>query len=267
MSHDYLEMARYNQSLVLQETLEVLAASPSPESMHFSNATVCHRVLAICWLLQDADVEGFAHGLCKAGQARLALLERVARGDVSADPELLVASDNAGFSDALAAGDLDTARAIARLSARQHAQGLEYEEDFLFSRFLHLQVLEPRERETQARLLERWEQVVDSGDPDLRLGVCQALHAADAGRLPDAFQALVDARAHEFREYRKQLDFDPEVAATVGKVYIDGLALARLCELASLPVPEALELLPALARVPLGIRLPASGAWLSPPSA
>lgn len=263
MSHDYLDVARYNQSLVLQEALQALASSVAPRAaVHFSNAATCHRVLAICRLLQDADVEGFAHGLCKAGQARLALLEGVAQGAVSAGPESLIASDNAGFSDALAAGDLDTARAIARLSASRYAQGLEYEEDFLFSRFLHLHVLAPQDMEAQARLLERWEKVVDSGDPDLRLGVCQALHAADAGRLPDAFQALVDARGREFRQYRKQLDFDPEVAATVGAVYLDGLALARLAGLASLPVPEAMEWLPALARVPLGMRLPARGDWL-----
>ena len=262
MSHDSLEVARYNQSLVLQETLQALAASLVPDAVHFSNATVCHRVLAICRLLQDADTEGFAQGLCKAGQARLALLEHVAQGTVCAGPEFLIASDSAGFSDALAAGDLDTARAIARLSASRYAKGLEYEEDFLFSRFLHLQVLVPQDMEAQAQVLERWEKVVDSGDPDLRLGVCQSIHSADASRLPDAFQALVDARGREYREYRKQLDFDPEVAATVGAIYIDGLALVRLAELVSLPVPEAMEWLPALARVSLGMRLPARESWL-----
>ena len=209
MSHDYLDVARYNLSLVLREALQELAAPLVPNAVHFSNATACHRVLAICRLLQDADVEGFARGLCKAGQSRLALLERVAQGAVSAGPELLIASDNTGFSDAVTAGDLDTARAIARLSASRYTQGLEYEEDFLFSRFLHLQIMASR----------------------------------------------------------KQLDFDPEVAATVGTVYIDGLALVRLAELASLPVPGAMELLPALARVPLGMRLPAPEDWLSHSSA
>ncbi|RYZ43106.1 MAG: hypothetical protein EOO71_05085 [Myxococcaceae bacterium] len=261
MSHDYVEIARHNQSLLLAETLEALAHSQEPPAELFSNAAVCYRVLALCTLLQDADMEGFANLLCKAGQARLAFLERAAQGAQRYAPGFLIASDTCGFSDALASGDLDTARAIARLSPVRHAQDLEYEEDFLFSRFLHLWVLAPRDIAGLELALERWASVVEEGDPDMRLHVCRELMEKNPDRFSQAIQSLVTERRREYRAYRKQLDFDEEVAATTGKVYLDGLALLRLAELEGLGPLPAFEMLPELARIPLGTPLPGPQAW------
>ena len=262
MSHDYVEIARHNQSLILEETLEALAQSDDPPADLFSNAAMGYRVLALCTLLQEADTEGFADLLCKAGQARLAFLERASQGTQRYAPECLLSSDNCGLSDALAAGDLKTARAIARLSPTRHAQELEYEEDFLFSHFLHQWLLAPRDSAALELTLTRWATVVEEGDPDMRLLVCRELVAKDLERFSQALQALINERRREFRAYRRQLDFDEEVAATTGKIYLDGLALVRLAELEGLgPLPEY-EMLPALARIPLGTPLPGLGAWL-----
>ncbi|RKH08384.1 hypothetical protein D7X74_31715 [Corallococcus sp. CA047B] len=261
MSHDYVEIARHNQSLILAETLEALAQSHAPPAELFSNAAVCYRVLALCTLLQEADTEGFAGLLCKAGQARLAFLELASQGTRRYEPGFLLASDNCGFSDALASGDLDTARAIARLSPARHGQDLEYEEDFLFTRFLHLWVLAPRDTAGLELALERWASVVEEGDPDTRLSACRALMEKSPDRFSLALQALVTERKREYRAYRKQLDFDEEVAATTGKVYLDGLALLRLAELEGLGPLPAYELLPELARIPLGTPLPGPQAW------
>ncbi|MCY1043639.1 hypothetical protein OV208_20135 [Corallococcus sp. bb12-1] len=261
MSHDYVEIARHNQSLILAETLEALAQSQESPAGLFSNAAVCYRVLALCTLLQGADTEGFAGLLCKAGQARLAFLELASQGARRYEPEFLLASDNCGFSDALASGDLDTARAIARLSPTRHAQDLEYEEDYLFSRFLHLWVLAPRDTAGLELALERWASVVEEGDPDMRLHACRELMEKNPDRFSQALQTLVTERKREYRAYRKQLDFDEEVAATTGKVYLDGLALLRLAELEGLGPLPAYELLPELARIPLGTPLPRPQAW------
>ena len=110
--------------------------------------------------------------------------------------------------------------------------------------------------------LTRWATVVEEGDPDMRLPVCRELVAKDPGRLAQALQALINERKRELRAYRKQLDFDEEVAATTGKVYLDGLALLRLAELEGLGLMPDFEMLPALARIPLGTPLPGPGAWL-----
>ncbi|MCY1035241.1 hypothetical protein OV207_27590 [Corallococcus sp. BB11-1] len=261
MSHDYVENARHNQSLNLAETLEALAQAHEPSAELFSNAAVCYRVLALCTLLQDSDMEGFADLLCKSGQARLALLERTSQEEQGCEPGFLLASDNCGFSDALASGDLDAARAIARLSPTRHAQDLEYEEDFLFSRFLHLWMLAPRDIAGLELTLERWAIVVEQGDPDMRLHACRKLMEKDPDRFSQALQTLVAERRREYRAYRKQLDFDEEVAATTGRVYLDGLALLRLAELEGLGPLPAYELLPELARIPLGTPLPGPQAW------
>ncbi|MFE8605117.1 hypothetical protein [Archangium violaceum] len=260
MSHDYVDLARHNQTLVLGSVLQSLSQPGAARAEHFLTAAVCYRVLGVCVLLQDANVEGFAAHLAKAGQARLSLLEHASRAQLPRAPEDILASDNVGFSDALAAGDLKLARAIALLSPQLHATGLEYEEDFLFSRFLHLWTGEPRNEKDVRLLMERWEQIVDTG-ADLRLDVCQSLYTRNADRLADSIQALIEERKHELHAYRKQLDFDPEVAATTGKIYIDGLALLRLAEVEGIPSLPAYELLPTLARVPHSTPLPKEGSW------
>ncbi|WNG13781.1 hypothetical protein [Cystobacter fuscus] len=227
---------------------------------HASNVCVAYRVLGICALLQEADVEGFAGLLCRAGQARLQLLTLTTSGTQRVTPESLPGSDNVGFSDALASGDVATARAIARLSASHHLEGVEYEEDFLFSHFLHRMMLEPRDTEGLHRVLARWAQVLQGG-VDPRLDACLALLEKNAVGFHRAFETLIIERKQQFREYRRQLDFDPEVGATTGKIYMDGLALLRVAELEAVPPPPALEMVPLLARVPIGTPLPAADAW------
>ncbi|WP_164001870.1 immunity 49 family protein [Pyxidicoccus caerfyrddinensis] len=225
---------------------------------HVSNVCVAYWVLGICALLQKADVEAFAGLLCKAGQARLHLLALAET--LPLPPERLPGSDNIGFSDALAVGDLVTARSIARLSTRRHLEGVEYEEDFLFSQFLRQLLGYPRAPDALHRVLARWEEVLEGG-ADPRREACQSLLEKDADGFRAAFEALLRERKREFSEYGRRLDFDAEVGATTGKIYMDGLALLRVAELEALPPLPALEQVPPLARVPLGTPLPAADAW------
>ncbi|RYZ17726.1 MAG: hypothetical protein EOO70_01090, partial [Myxococcaceae bacterium] len=125
MNHDYVDVARYNMSLTLRSSLEGMVRQDEYEADHVSNICVAYRVLGICALLQKADVEAFAGQLCRSGQARLHLLSLAKTMPLPA--ERLPGSDNIGFSDALAAGDLVTARSIGRLSTHRHLEGVEYE--------------------------------------------------------------------------------------------------------------------------------------------
>ncbi|RYZ32318.1 MAG: hypothetical protein EOO72_15490 [Myxococcaceae bacterium] len=109
-------------------------------------------------------------------------------------------------------------------------------------------------------MLARWEDVLEGG-ADPRREACQALLEKDANGFQTAFEALLRERKREFSEYSRRLDFDAEVGATTGKLYVDGLALLRVAELEAMPPLTALEFVPLLARVPLGTPLPAADAW------
>lgn len=259
MSHDYVDVARHNMTLGLESSLEALSLPGEAVAEHFSVVSLCYRVLALCSLLHDADVEEFTTRLCKAGQARLAFLN-MATDNHSFDRKFLVASDSVGFSDALAAGDLETARAIARLSLDEYTNGLEYEEDFLFTRFLHLMAREPQDDDALARILKRWSRLAE-GDFDAKLETCHALWKREESQFETAFKAIIDERKQDFKEYRRQLDFEPQVGATTGQIYVDGLAILRLAELEGLSTRGAYAMIPALARVPLGASLPPQDSW------
>ncbi|MBU8895373.1 hypothetical protein DRW03_14870 [Corallococcus sp. H22C18031201] len=258
MSHDYVDVARYNMSLSLHASVEGMALQDESLAHHISNACVTHRVLGICALLLNADADTFAASLCKAGQARHHLLTLTQTRAIPT--ELRLGSDTVGFSDALAAGDLPTAREIALLSSRHHIEGMEYEEDFLFAHFLHQMMDTRRSEDALHRVLTHWEAVLEGGlDP--RREVCHALLLKDVSAFEAAFTSLLSERKREFTEYRRRPDFDAEVGATTGRIHVDGLALLRLAELEGLPPLPALEFVPALARVPRGTPLPPAQSW------
>ncbi|WIG92972.1 hypothetical protein [Myxococcus sp. SDU36] len=245
-------------SLTLRASLEGMARQDEHQADHVANICVAYRVLGICSLLQTANIDEFAELLCKAGQARHHLLTLARTWPLRA--ERLLGSDNVGFSDALTAGDMATARAIAGLSASRYQEGLEYEEDFLFSHFLHQMLGVPRNTDALHEVLARWEAVLEGGlDP--RREACLALLQKDADGFSAAFEALVIERKREFSEYRRRLDFDAEVGATTGQLYVDGLALLRVAEWEGLPPCPPFEFAPALARVPPNTPLPRAGAW------
>ncbi|HYV46038.1 MAG TPA: hypothetical protein VFA20_14310 [Myxococcaceae bacterium] len=250
MSHDYAQVARYNASLTLEECLPALGA-PSPATAdQLANLAIASRVLGICAILLDADQGSFATMLRQAGQARLALL-RVSRQPPGITPQPMT-SETIGFSDALAGGDLDLAREVARLSPFRHFPGEEYEEDFLFGRALHLIALRPMDRTLLPSLLDRFEALDPSGADAAKLAVCRALAERAAPAFEEAFVELCRERDLEAQAYRKRTDFDPEVHATTFKLYVDGLAVRALARGLGLPEPPLMPMVPSLARVDVG---------------
>ncbi|QSQ26647.1 immunity 49 family protein [Pyxidicoccus parkwayensis] len=260
MRHDPLELAEENFTYQLQRALARVARGEGTGDT-LASIAMAYRVLAICALLRNADSERFARLLCKSGQVRLHLLERVPLGLKVPAPVLAVSND-VGFCAALAGGDLVTATKIAAHSPRARFEGWEDEEDFLFFHFLQQLLRAPSEADPLLRLLDRWNQVVD-GDVTPFFSVCQALLGSDAYRFSTALGEMVEARKDNLRKYRKQLDFDPELHATEGKVYLNGLALIRLAESRGIPACERYELLP---RPALMARCPtlSEDAWRSP---
>ncbi|WP_434385336.1 Imm49 family immunity protein [Melittangium boletus] len=245
MMHDPLGLAEENYTYQLRGMLErAQAGDTSPEML--AGVAFSYRILGTCALLRRLDTEQFARLLRMSGLVRLQML-------VHASPEalgslrVLTVSHDVGFCAALAAGDLDTATRIAEHSRASYNDAWEHEEDFLFFRFLQQLLLVPDDLAVFRRMLERWLQVVE-GEPTVYFTVCRALMDADQNAFVMALEELVETRKDNLRKYRRQLDFDREIDATEGKVYINGLALVRLSQSRGFIVPERLELLPRYAR-------------------
>lgn len=261
MDLDPLEQARENFEYHLRQAQEAARRAEGATADELSTLCFSWRILALCALLQEADADTFAERLCKSAQARRALLDLGSR--LSVKPQLLCCTRDPGFSAALAAGDLRLATAIAARSPTRHFEGLEYEDDFLFFHFMHRTVLEPGDVDGRARLLERWKQV-EQGRPSAKFEVCVALNDKAPSAFADALEAFIDTRREKLQDYPRRLSFNPELNATEGKVFIEGLAVLRLAELQGLPTRSSYDYLPALARVAPGDRALPENAWLNP---
>ncbi len=244
MRHDPLELAQTNALFQLRRALATTTQGKETGAT-LASISVAYRVLALCALLREADSNRFGELLCKAGQARLHLLERATTG-LQVSPRAMAASNDVGFLASLAAGDLPTARRIAALSPNTPTPGWEDEEDFIFFHCLHRMVHPTSEEAGLRPILTRWRQL-EADSPSPFFQVCASLMENESSRFQAAFTQMLDARQTLMREYRKQLNFDRELYATEGKVYINGLALLRLAESRGLPGREHDVLIPRLA--------------------
>lgn len=157
------------------------------------------------------------------------------------------------FFDAVACGDTEAARELARLSPRAPDRNREYEEDFLFVRFLmdHF-YLGVDAREGQ-RLLERYEKVLE-GSVDARLAVCRTLLTGDGNGFDKALTRMMEEREVRFRKLRDKESMAEEVLATEGYVSVEGLALVRLAVSKGLHPLEDFLFIPSVAREQVRLR-------------
>lgn len=157
------------------------------------------------------------------------------------------------FFDAVACGDSEAARELGRLSPRAPDRNREYEEDFLFVRFLmdHF-FLGMDAREGQV-LLERYEKVLE-GSADTRLAVCRALLAADGAGFDDALARMMEEREVRFRKLSEKESVPEELLATEGYISIEGLALVRLAVSKGLQPLEDFLFIPSVAREQVRLR-------------
>jgi hypothetical protein len=218
--------------------------------------TALRRVLAICRLLREADVDGFHHELLRSALSRRYYLVRCQREN-HAD-HFIVASRTEPFFDALAAGNLALARELARLAAPGPREGEEYPEDYHYANLLYRHVLldAPDERGELGHLLNTLEAHQDGARVDL----CRSLLMHDGRAFEAAFQALLEERANEVARWEAR-GMDTASTLTNAYVFIEGLAWMRLAKHSHppLPVVEECRFCPALARMPMQRPFPDDG--------
>ena len=218
--------------------------------------TSLRRVLAICRLLREADVDGFHHELLRSALSRRYYLARCRREDYA--DHFTVASRTEPFFDALAAGDLELARELARLAAPGPREGEEYPEDYHYANLLHHYVTQ--DGRNQEGELERLLSTLEAHQDGARVDLCRSLLTREGRAFEAAFQALLEERASEVaRQEARRMDTASSI--TDAYVFIEGLAWLRLTEHVrpSRPVVEEFRFCPALARTPMQRPFPDDG--------
>ncbi len=221
-----------------------------------------YRLIAIVRLLAEADRQGFRDNLHRSGCAALHLFELAGAGG-GVEPRHLTAGENPGFADAVIAGDLDLAARLAELSPKQHAEGFEYEDDFLRYHLLHRMLLGADDTELRA-ILKRWGRVLD-GQRSVPRDVGSALVERDSAAFGESILALVDDHVARFESFRSSAGYIPEVDASLGAVLMDGLVVLRFAQLRGITTEREYRFMPHLARLPVGGPFPDRDAWRTPP--
>lgn len=200
-----------------------------------------HRLMGIGWLLLLCDPSRLQAHLCRSGRAFLALARQ------TDNPWPVALSRAVPFFDALAALDWESAREMSLRSPRERRVEIEYEEDFLYVRFLmdHC-VLNQSEEEARA-CLTRFETVLQGSD-EPRLRVCQALLERDEKDFQSALQDFLSAESRRYVMLRERGRLSQETWATEAKISVEGLALVVLAERARLKTPDNLPAIPSIAR-------------------
>ncbi|HYO53818.1 hypothetical protein, partial [Archangium sp.] len=195
----------------IQGALASIADADDEEASGFAYVKLAfaYRTLAICHLLLRANTRAFFDNLCRSAQTYLHLLTQVRAGR-TCDPVFLCASRLFSFPDALAAGELQSARELARLLPTAPDPRFEYEDDFLPIHCMGRVLLAlPPQRAALDVPLARWKAVLEGGVDPYR-DAFQALRDGDAQALNDALERLIEARKKQFDEGRRNLSMDDE---------------------------------------------------------
>ncbi|WP_236069332.1 Imm49 family immunity protein [Citreicoccus inhibens] len=145
----------------------------------------------------------------------------------SAPDSQKLTSRSAPFFDAVACEDIEAARELARHSPRCPDRAREYEEDFLFVRFLMDFFFQGMSVNEGLNLLEHYETILE-GTQDIRLTVCRAFLASDSAGFDEALSNMMEERNMRVQKMRDQEAAAEESLSTEGYLSVEGVALVRL---------------------------------------
>ncbi len=205
------------------------------------------QLLDACRLYRMAGIAAlFAHGDPASLHRNLRRSARMcAFGLDLVPPADRITSRLLPFFDAVAAGDAEAACRLAALASAEAPSPLEYEEDFLFVRFVMHQVC-PDAGSDGAALLDRYRPIAEAID-DPRYGLCLALHERDAAAFGVHLEAFLEAYLDRMRRVIEAGRMRPDRAATEGLCSVEGVALVRLARQAGLRLDANYPGVPALA--------------------
>lgn len=240
MTSEFLPVIRENAILTLQEMLPRLLPGPADRGtvLFFCQ---CYRQAGIANFLTYGTTAELFSALHRSGRAFAAFLS-------AASDDVKLTSQAAPFFDAVASGDDQAAADIASRSRPTWNADAEYEDDFLYVRFLMMMFYLSAGQPELAAILQRYEQVLD-GEPDLRWEICRALLADDTPALDTALLELSGEVSRQVQAKIQAGVVTDGFADTERYIWVEGLALIRLARSKGLVVAKDYPLAPSLAQI------------------
>lgn len=196
-----------------------------------------YRTLAACAVLSRLDAEECRSWLARCGQAHLAAVSR--------QPASCPAAGRAAaLRAAIISGDMVLAAAVAQTLPHSWRNDEEYEDEFLFQRFIveHGVIRDP---DAGTRTIAALRQNGDAED-DGRLLVCEALQRQDAVAFDEGLTALLKAHRNHYRDLRARDGVPESILDTSGRICFDALAVARLGQAAGFALRDERQGLPLM---------------------
>lgn len=203
------------------------------------------RTAATSALFIDFDPDSYRHMLKRSGLTRRFLLNTVS-DDEKATSRFCKISRTNGLLDAVAAHDMDLAKAIIAASPSTKNAQFEYEDDYAYARVLHLFV-SGQDDEIRGAL-----DVLETAlaGPAVRLEVCSALESRNADAFDEAFQTLLSTRREEILAAEKSLSRDEMEFVSARHLFVEGLALLQIAANRRIAVKPEYDLCPREAMRP-----------------
>jgi hypothetical protein len=129
--------------------------------------------------------------------------------------------------DGVGCGDETIPLRFKKLLDVPWAADREYEEDYLFTKFVLAAVVHGVDAPVTEGILSRYEEVA-ADIQDVRHAICAALCANDAGSFHHALEDYLTLRRDQNIAFSKEGRLMPEEAQTEAKVSVEGLALVRV---------------------------------------
>jgi hypothetical protein len=235
----------------IQDTLAYLAGSLRMEQLgeQFEKLSACFQALGICHLLETGNTVQFQENLVRSGQARRYFLRRSQAEGNQKDRHLAISRSEA-ILDTLAAGHLDLAGEVVRLSRATWDPAGEYEDDYCYYRFIHLIVQSPNalpEQDLQD-LAARFEKALE-GAGAARLEICKAMLARSREEFRPALEELLQQHQDAADAKRALIVDSGFLFWPRSFVCVEGLALLKIAELVGMPIDEELPLCPEMSRL------------------
>lgn len=217
-------------------------AAPDPDYCdEMSSASIMHRRSGIACVLTEMDRDGFVDQLRRSGELRCDLLTWLRgreRDDLFARYVCSTRHRLGPFLDAVTAGDLGLARAIAAVSDAPHDPRYQYDDDHWYAQVLF--ELLKADFGTSAPALQhlaRFQAVVE-GQETPRFQACQALLTGNQALFGEALRGLTAEHEAEFREKGEAIIADPDEYATERFILVEGLALKMLARRMNIAVAD-----------------------------